>query len=125
MSIKGALDDPHGVLSNWDEYSVDPCSWTMITCSSDNLVIGLLVLLSSQSHFHITSFYSFPFFLNAMCLQGSAEPISFWNFISSNSKFNKSSTSVRTLPSLHSHLSFSFFPYLPLTSAFNTLSSSF
>ncbi|KAF8400456.1 hypothetical protein HHK36_013754 [Tetracentron sinense] len=41
ISIRRALNDPHGVFSNWDEYSVDPCSWTMITCSSENLVIGL------------------------------------------------------------------------------------
>ncbi|KAI9125870.1 hypothetical protein K1719_003288 [Acacia pycnantha] len=41
MSIRNALTDPHGVLSNWDEYSVDPCSWAMITCSADSLVIGL------------------------------------------------------------------------------------
>ncbi|KAI4344338.1 hypothetical protein L6164_011575 [Bauhinia variegata] len=41
MSIRAALDDPHGVLSNWDEYSVDPCSWAMITCSSDSVVVGL------------------------------------------------------------------------------------
>ncbi|AES92453.1 putative protein kinase RLK-Pelle-LRR-II family [Medicago truncatula] len=41
MSIKEALNDPHNVLSNWDEFSVDPCSWAMITCSSDSFVIGL------------------------------------------------------------------------------------
>uniref|UniRef100_A0A5B7ANC6 non-specific serine/threonine protein kinase n=1 Tax=Davidia involucrata TaxID=16924 RepID=A0A5B7ANC6_DAVIN len=41
MSIKHALVDPHGVLSNWDEDAVDPCSWTMVTCSPDSLVIGL------------------------------------------------------------------------------------
>ncbi|XP_077238212.1 putative LRR receptor-like serine/threonine-protein kinase At4g30520 [Tasmannia lanceolata] len=41
ISIKGALNDPHGVLNNWDEDSVDPCSWAMITCSSNNLVIAL------------------------------------------------------------------------------------
>ncbi|KAK7329887.1 hypothetical protein VNO77_24068 [Canavalia gladiata] len=41
MSIKASLNDPHGVLSNWDEFSVDACSWAMITCSSDYLVIGL------------------------------------------------------------------------------------
>ncbi|XP_061347452.1 probable LRR receptor-like serine/threonine-protein kinase At4g30520 [Gastrolobium bilobum] len=41
MSIKESLNDPHGVLNNWDEYSVDACSWAMITCSSDYLVIGL------------------------------------------------------------------------------------
>ncbi|KAK6248176.1 hypothetical protein QUC31_019741 [Theobroma cacao] len=41
ISIKTELNDPHGVLNNWDEDSVDPCSWAMITCSSENLVIGL------------------------------------------------------------------------------------
>ncbi|GLU10310.1 hypothetical protein SLE2022_271260 [Rubroshorea leprosula] len=41
ISIKRALNDPNGVLNNWDEDSVDPCSWAMITCSSENLVIGL------------------------------------------------------------------------------------
>ncbi|XP_061951026.1 probable LRR receptor-like serine/threonine-protein kinase At4g30520 isoform X2 [Populus nigra] len=41
ISIREALHDPHGVLSNWDEDSVDPCSWAMITCSPENLVIGL------------------------------------------------------------------------------------
>ncbi|KAF7123230.1 hypothetical protein RHSIM_Rhsim12G0066800 [Rhododendron simsii] len=40
MDIKDALVDPHGVL-NWDRNAVDPCSWTMITCSTDKLVIGL------------------------------------------------------------------------------------
>ncbi|XP_015583753.3 probable LRR receptor-like serine/threonine-protein kinase At4g30520 isoform X2 [Ricinus communis] len=41
ITIREALNDPHGVLNNWDEDSVDPCSWAMITCSPDNLVIGL------------------------------------------------------------------------------------
>ncbi|XP_020591952.1 protein NSP-INTERACTING KINASE 1-like isoform X2 [Phalaenopsis equestris] len=41
MGIKASLKDPHGVLQNWDKDSVDPCSWTMVTCSSENLVIGL------------------------------------------------------------------------------------
>ena len=41
INVKMALNDPHGVLSNWDEDSVDPCSWAMITCSPENLVIGL------------------------------------------------------------------------------------
>lgn len=38
--IRNGLNDPHGALSNWDEDSVDPCSWAMITCSPDNLVTG-------------------------------------------------------------------------------------
>ncbi|CAH2077454.1 unnamed protein product, partial [Thlaspi arvense] len=43
INIKNGLHDPHGALNNWDEFSVDPCSWAMITCSPDNLVIGLLL----------------------------------------------------------------------------------
>ncbi|GJX39244.1 probable LRR receptor-like serine/threonine-protein kinase [Tanacetum coccineum] len=39
--VKNGLNDPHGAFSNWDEDSVDPCSWAMITCSPDNLVTGL------------------------------------------------------------------------------------
>ncbi|KNA11710.1 hypothetical protein SOVF_132580 isoform B [Spinacia oleracea] len=42
IGIKNQLNDPHGVLNNWDEFSADPCSWAMITCSSsDSTVIGL------------------------------------------------------------------------------------
>ncbi|RDY02300.1 Protein NSP-INTERACTING KINASE 1, partial [Mucuna pruriens] len=41
MGIKDSLEDPHGVLENWDGDAVDPCSWTMVTCSSENFVIGL------------------------------------------------------------------------------------
>ncbi|KAE8675849.1 Protein NSP-INTERACTING KINASE 1 [Hibiscus syriacus] len=41
ISIRRELNDPHGALNNWDEYSVDPCSWAMITCSSENLVTAL------------------------------------------------------------------------------------
>ncbi|KAF5469403.1 hypothetical protein F2P56_013482 [Juglans regia] len=41
INIRTGLNDPHGVLNNWDEDSVDPCSWAMITCSPENLVIGL------------------------------------------------------------------------------------
>ncbi|KAL8493130.1 hypothetical protein ACS0TY_024369 [Phlomoides rotata] len=40
-AVREGLDDPHGALSNWDEDSVDPCSWSMITCNSDNLVTAL------------------------------------------------------------------------------------
>ncbi|GAB2280137.1 Protein NSP-INTERACTING KINASE 2 [Dionaea muscipula] len=41
MDIKAYLEDPHGVLDNWDRDAVDPCSWAMVTCSTDSLVIGL------------------------------------------------------------------------------------
>lgn len=57
MYIKDSLKDPHSVLENWDRDSVDPCSWAMVTCSPENLVISLWVLL--QIH-HL--------FLAFMCL---------------------------------------------------------
>ncbi|XP_061978946.1 protein NSP-INTERACTING KINASE 1-like isoform X2 [Populus nigra] len=41
IGIKASLHDPHGVLDNWDGDAVDPCSWTMVTCSPESLVIGL------------------------------------------------------------------------------------
>ncbi|XAR66713.1 Non-specific serine/threonine protein kinase [Bertholletia excelsa] len=41
IATRKSLNDPRGVLSNWDEDSVDPCSWAMITCSPDNLVTAL------------------------------------------------------------------------------------
>ncbi|XP_042050266.1 probable LRR receptor-like serine/threonine-protein kinase At4g30520 [Salvia splendens] len=37
-AVREGLSDPHGALSNWDENSVDPCSWSMITCNSNDLV---------------------------------------------------------------------------------------
>ncbi|XP_059670508.1 protein NSP-INTERACTING KINASE 1-like [Cornus florida] len=40
MGIKESLEDPRGVLDNWDGDSVDPCCWSMVTCSLENLVIG-------------------------------------------------------------------------------------
>ncbi|KAH1074327.1 hypothetical protein J1N35_026655 [Gossypium stocksii] len=41
MGIKSFLVDPRGVLDNWDDVAVDPCSWNMVTCSNDGLVISL------------------------------------------------------------------------------------
>ncbi|KAK7309708.1 hypothetical protein RJT34_06653 [Clitoria ternatea] len=41
MAIKSDLIDPHNVLENWDMNSVDPCSWRMITCSTDGYVSAL------------------------------------------------------------------------------------
>ncbi|XAR65550.1 Non-specific serine/threonine protein kinase [Bertholletia excelsa] len=41
IAIRNALHDTRGVLKNWDEDSVDPCGWAMITCSPDSLVTGL------------------------------------------------------------------------------------
>ncbi|KAF9673442.1 hypothetical protein SADUNF_Sadunf10G0024900 [Salix dunnii] len=41
VAIKTALRDPYNVLDNWDINSVDPCSWRMVTCSSDGYVSAL------------------------------------------------------------------------------------
>lgn len=41
MAIKNSLHDPYNVLENWDSYSVDPCSWRMVTCSSNGFVSAL------------------------------------------------------------------------------------
>ncbi|KAE8653757.1 putative LRR receptor-like serine/threonine-protein kinase [Hibiscus syriacus] len=41
MAIKLNLHDPYNVLENWDSNSVDPCSWRMVTCTSDGYVSAL------------------------------------------------------------------------------------
>ncbi|GMI66278.1 CLAVATA3 INSENSITIVE RECEPTOR KINASE 1, NSP-interacting kinase 3 [Hibiscus trionum] len=40
-TIKSNLHDPYNVLENWDSNSVDPCSWRMVTCTSDGYVSAL------------------------------------------------------------------------------------
>ncbi|KAJ4718898.1 NSP-interacting kinase-like protein [Melia azedarach] len=40
MCIKSLLIDPHEVLNDWDETSMDPCNRPLITCA-DGLVTGL------------------------------------------------------------------------------------
>ncbi|XP_029130398.1 protein NSP-INTERACTING KINASE 1 isoform X2 [Cajanus cajan] len=49
MGIKASLVDPHGILDNWDGDAVDPCSWNMVTCSPENLVISLQNLSGTLS----------------------------------------------------------------------------
>ncbi|CAH8351534.1 unnamed protein product [Eruca vesicaria subsp. sativa] len=41
VEIKSSLTDPHGVLMNWNMEAADPCSWKLITCSSDNFVVSI------------------------------------------------------------------------------------
>ncbi|KAI3997660.1 hypothetical protein MKX01_040633 [Papaver californicum] len=41
VAIKNDLNDPHNVLENWDINSVDPCSWRMVTCTTDGHVSAL------------------------------------------------------------------------------------
>ncbi|KAL6571864.1 Protein NSP-INTERACTING KINASE 3 [Orobanche hederae] len=38
IAMKNGLVDPYNVLENWDSNSVDPCSWRMVTCSTDGYV---------------------------------------------------------------------------------------
>ena len=45
MSIKSMLIDQHKVMENRDINSVDPCSWSMVCCSTDNSVIAMFDLL--------------------------------------------------------------------------------
>ncbi|KAJ4833845.1 Protein NSP-INTERACTING KINASE 2 [Turnera subulata] len=40
MSIKESLTDPGNILK-WDDTAVDPCTWPLVTCSSDGFVTGL------------------------------------------------------------------------------------
>ncbi|KAF9614634.1 hypothetical protein IFM89_019611 [Coptis chinensis] len=49
VNIKESLIDPRNVLGKWDRDSVDPCSWAMVTCSPENLVIGLRLNNNSMS----------------------------------------------------------------------------
>ena len=51
MAIKTELEDPYNVLDNWDINSVDPCSWRMVTCSSDGYVSALYVTLPCSCPF--------------------------------------------------------------------------
>lgn len=41
INIKSGLSDPHNIMENWDGTSVDPCSWSMVNCNTDNLVTAL------------------------------------------------------------------------------------
>ncbi|XP_022560086.1 protein NSP-INTERACTING KINASE 2 isoform X1 [Brassica napus] len=41
IEIKSSLIDPRGVLVNWDNAAVDPCSWDLITCSPDGFVLSI------------------------------------------------------------------------------------
>jgi hypothetical protein len=121
MSIKEALNDPHGVLSNWDEFSVDPCSWPMITCSSDYFVIGLLVLLLFFPFYPFHFHHSFFFFFKYLIYFCRGAPSQNLSGTLSSAIANLTNLKQVLVTSLHSHLSFSSFPsvsflYLIITS---------
>ncbi|XP_020087754.1 probable LRR receptor-like serine/threonine-protein kinase At5g45780 isoform X1 [Ananas comosus] len=41
MSVKSKMRDEARVMGGWDINSVDPCTWSMVGCSSDGFVISL------------------------------------------------------------------------------------
>lgn len=41
MSVKSKLRDVGRVLDGWDINSVDPCTWSLVGCSPQGLVISL------------------------------------------------------------------------------------
>ncbi|EPS59440.1 hypothetical protein M569_15369 [Genlisea aurea] len=41
IMVKRELHDPYNALESWDANSVDPCSWRMITCTTDGYVSSL------------------------------------------------------------------------------------
>ncbi|KZV17815.1 ATP-citrate synthase alpha chain protein 1 [Dorcoceras hygrometricum] len=43
IAIKSDLHDPCNVMKNWYATSVDPCSWSMVTCFQDGYVSALLL----------------------------------------------------------------------------------
>ncbi|XP_042451973.1 probable LRR receptor-like serine/threonine-protein kinase At5g45780 isoform X1 [Zingiber officinale] len=49
MSVKSRMRDEAGVMGGWDIYSVDPCTWFMVGCSSDGFVISLSGEMASNS----------------------------------------------------------------------------
>lgn len=49
MAIKNQLNDPNNALEAWDANSVDPCSWSMVTCSLDGSVTAMGIPSSKLS----------------------------------------------------------------------------
>jgi hypothetical protein len=41
MAVKSRMRDEKGVMAGWDINSVDPCTWSMVTCSPDAFVVSL------------------------------------------------------------------------------------
>ncbi|PKA51660.1 putative LRR receptor-like serine/threonine-protein kinase [Apostasia shenzhenica] len=39
--VKSKIRDDRGAMDGWDINSVDPCTWNMVGCSPDGLVISL------------------------------------------------------------------------------------
>lgn len=101
MDIKVSLKDPHGVLGNWDRDSVDPCSWSMVSCSPQTLVIGLWVFHSILVSKENSQFWFFSVVLKYkpvfFFLQGNSWPESIRNSFSELREPYKSWVCVGTL----------------------------
>ncbi|KAJ4808475.1 BRI1-associated receptor kinase [Rhynchospora pubera] len=41
MSVKSKMIDEERAMDGWDIFSVDPCTWSMVSCSSDGFVTSL------------------------------------------------------------------------------------
>ncbi|TVU33209.1 hypothetical protein EJB05_24999, partial [Eragrostis curvula] len=41
MAVKSRVRDDKGLMAKWDINSVDPCTWSMVTCSPDGFVVSL------------------------------------------------------------------------------------
>lgn len=48
MAIKSQLNDPNNVLESWDINSVDPCSWSMVICSSSDDSVTSMAIPSQR-----------------------------------------------------------------------------
>lgn len=46
MSVKSKMIDEERAMDGWDIFSVDPCTWSMVSCSSDGFVKSLYRLFS-------------------------------------------------------------------------------
>lgn len=44
MSVKSKMIDEERIMDGWDIFSVDPCTWSMVSCTSDGFVKSLYCL---------------------------------------------------------------------------------
>lgn len=104
LSIKAMLNDPNGALLSWDELSVDPCSWSLVTCSSENCVISLLVF--HQVYFHLNFeklkklLWNFKVGFYIFHIQRWSKPEFFRDTVCQHRKFDESSHGVSLLSSI-------------------------
>ncbi|XP_028966141.2 probable LRR receptor-like serine/threonine-protein kinase At5g45780 isoform X4 [Malus domestica] len=49
MSVKREMKDEMSVMDGWDINSVDPCTWNMVSCSTEGFVISLAMVSTDLS----------------------------------------------------------------------------